>query len=205
MNNSIIDFAWCLNFFEKRGKELFGEKFRIYQDDHEMIYKILIYFLRLESEAENYDIDLNKGLLVTGPIGCGKTSLMTLMRSVPAPEFTYVVKPCRDVSFDFIQDGYEVINRYSRFSFSGQFAKGYCFDDLGAEQSLKYFGNECNVMAEILLSRYELFVSQKMITHVTTNLSASELESLYGNRVRSRMREMFNLVSFDGVTGDKRT
>ena len=43
-----------------------------------------------------------------------------------------------------------------------------------------------------------------MITHATTNLSASELESYYGNRVRSRMREMFNLIAFDSAAKDKR-
>ena len=80
----------------------------------------------------------------------------------------------------------------------------FCFDDLGIEQPRKYFGNECNVMAEILLSRYELFVSKGIPTHVTTNLSASELEEKYGNRLRSRMREMFNLVAFDKNSKDKR-
>lgn len=57
-------------------------------------------------------------------------------------------------------------------------------------------------MGEILLSRYELFTSQKMITHITTNLSANEIEQAYGNRLRSRMREMFNLVYI--LSSDKR-
>jgi DNA replication protein DnaC len=78
------------------------------------------------------------------------------------------------------------------------------FDDLGLEQTPKYYGNECNVIAEILLNRYDLFVSKRMMTHITTNLSASELESIYGNRIRSRMREMFNLVAFDRNAKDKR-
>ncbi|KOH43509.1 ATPase [Sunxiuqinia dokdonensis] len=59
-------------------------------------------------------------------------------------------------------------------------------------------------MAEILLARYDLFVSKRMLTHLTTNLSASELETIYGNRIRSRMREMFNLVAFDKDAKDKR-
>jgi hypothetical protein len=59
-------------------------------------------------------------------------------------------------------------------------------------------------MAEILLSRYDLFVSQKIMTHITTNLTASEIENLYGNRVRSRLREMLNLISFDTTSEDKR-
>jgi len=60
------------------------------------------------------------------------------------------------------------------------------------------------VMGEILLSRYDLFISKGIPTHVTTNLSASEIEEKYGNRVRSRMREMFNLVAFDKNAPDKR-
>ena len=59
-------------------------------------------------------------------------------------------------------------------------------------------------MAEILLSRYDIFVSKKILTHITTNLSASEIEAIYGNRVRSRLRAMFNLIAFDKSTPDKR-
>lgn len=33
-------------------------------------------------------------------------------------------------------------------------------------------------------------------THITTNLSATEIEAFYGNRVRSRLREMFNRIAF---------
>ena len=40
--------------------------------------------------------------------------------------------------------------------------------------------------------------------HITTNLSASEIETAYGNRVRSRMRNMLNLIAFDKTTKDKR-
>ena len=59
-------------------------------------------------------------------------------------------------------------------------------------------------MGEILLSRYDLFLKHKVKTHVTTNLNAQELEELYGNRVRSQMRQLFNLIAFDKVVSDKR-
>ena len=54
------------------------------------------------------------------------------------------------------------------------------------------------------VSRYDLFITHKTKTHATTNLNATELEKLYGNRVRSRMRELFNLIAFDRNTTDKR-
>ena len=65
---------------------------------------------------------------------------------------------------------------------------------------------DLNVMAEVLLSRYELFLQskQRIKTHATTNLSADELEDRYGHRVRSRMRKLFNLIAFEDATEDKR-
>ena len=120
----------------------------------------------------------------------------------------HVLKSTRTISLEFQEDGYPVIQRYSTQSFHRRggesYPKIYCFDDLGVEQPLKHYGNQCNIMAEILLSRYDLFVHHGMLTHLTTNLSASEIEQAYGNRVRSRMREMFNLVAFDREVKDKR-
>jgi len=171
-----LDFSWCLQFLEKRGKEFFGQKFIIHQQDHEIIYRLLVYFIGDKTETERLGLDMEKGILLTGPIGCGKTSLMNLMRFVPPPERNYMIKSCRDISFDFIRDGYDVIGRYSRMSFNNHTPKIYCFDDLGAEQTLKYFGNECNAMAEILLSRYDFYTSQRMISHVTTNLPQPNLK-----------------------------
>lgn len=71
-------FRWCISFLEKRGRELFGAKFRIYEADYEIILKLIVYFVGDKQNAEKFGIDLHKGILLTGPIGCGKTSLMTL-------------------------------------------------------------------------------------------------------------------------------
>ena len=129
---------------------------------------------------------------------------MKLLQYFLPREKSYIIKSCRDLSFEFIQDGYEIISKYSRQSFRYNQPETYCFDDLGTENSLKYYGNDCNIMAEILLSRDDLFISQKLITHLTTNLNSSEIEQIYEARVRSRMREMFNLISFTNDSADKR-
>ncbi len=69
---------------------------------------------------------------------------------------------------------------------------------------MKHYGIECNTIGEILLYRYDLFTYDGIITHATTNLDANQLEDLYGNRVRSRLRSMFNLMAFSQRTKDKR-
>lgn len=192
-------------WLQHKGKEVYGQNFELLEEDKPQIYLLLCYFLQDDIAAPKLNIDLSKGILLTGPVGCGKTTLMHLMKFIiQVPAQNFIVKPCRDISFEFIEDGYAVIHRYSKGSLYQHNQKPFCFDDLGTESSLKYYGNECNVMAEILLSRYDLFISNNLITHLTTNLSASEIEETYGNRIRSRLREMFNLVAFSRDSTDKR-
>ena len=192
--------AWL----EQKGKMQFGEKFHFREADVINIQKLICYFLKDEVMATHFNLDLSKGILLSGPVGCGKTTLMTLMRHVAQPNFKFIMKTCRDISFEFIKEGYQTIQKYSNSNNSSSEYRNYCFDDLGVETNLKYFGNECNVMAEIILSRYDLYTSKQIITHITSNLSATEIETAYGNRVRSRLREMLNLIAFDMDVEDKR-
>lgn len=202
--NTTLSYPEIIAWIEKKGIELYGKKFKILETDHEIIYKLIAYFLNDEPACLQYGINLNKGIILTGPIGSGKTTLMNLMKLLAQPENKFAIKPCRDISFEFIQDGYQIIHKYSIGQLYHSEPRTYCLDDLGTENNLKYFGNECNVMAEIILSRYDLFISKKLKTHITTNLSATEIEKHYGNRVRSRLRELCNLIAFDNTTNDKR-
>ncbi|MEO8235815.1 MAG: ATPase [Flavobacterium sp.] len=201
---SHYSYTEVIAWLEKKGNELNGNHFKILESDYPIIYKLIAYFLKDEATCFQYGINLNKGILLSGPIGCGKTSLMNLMKYLTLTEHKFSVKPCRDISFEFIQDGYQIIHKYSKGKLYESEPKTICFDDLGTENNLKYYGNECNVMAEILLSRYDLFISKKLQTHITTNLSATEIEKNYGNRVRSRLRELCNLIAFENLAKDKR-
>lgn len=189
---------------ELQGKQTYGQSFKIYKEDKNVIEKLLIYAIRDKENALELGLDLNKGILLTGPVGCGKTSIMHLIKPFLNAKNDYKIKTTREVSFEFAKQGYEALQPYTQLIKNQSRLSGYCFDDLGAEQQIKHFGNDCNVMAEILISRYEQFMENNTITHITTNLSASEIETHYGNRLRSRMRAMFNLISFDAKSIDKR-
>lgn len=186
-------------YLQKLGKQKFGSNFQLHLQDKEIIYKLMIYFIRDEEACVEYGINLEKGILLNGPVGCGKTSLITLMKHFAYPDYNFVLKSTRDIASEFNQEGYSIIQKYGK---SGN--KIFCFDDLGVENNMKYYGNECNTIADILLQRYDLQILEGTVTHATTNLNAGELEELYGNRVRSRLRSMFNLISFAESCKDKR-
>ena len=200
------DYSKILEWLLKVGAEHLGKKFEIPENEKTIILSMLAWFLEDEILAKEMNIDLKKGIMLSGPIGCGKTTLFQLMRKLPKGRKNFMMASTRQIVSEFMQSGYEILEKYSRGSLYNDYRtpKNYCFDDLGSESASKYFGNDCNVMAEILLTRYDIFKEKGIITHLTTNLTAGEIETIYGNRLRSRMREMFNLFGYDETSCDKR-
>lgn len=197
-NERHFDFKTCLLYLNQLGKKKYGSNFQIDLSDKLTLYKMISYSVGASNVCEEYGLDLKKGILLLGPVGCGKTSLITLLNEFVFPTQKYQVKSTRDIATEFHKEGFEIIQNY------GLRHKALCLDDLGVEQNMKYYGNECNTIGEILLHRYDLYMNFGILTHATTNLNATELEELYGNRVRSRLRSMFNLVSFPESASDKR-
>ncbi|SHE99969.1 hypothetical protein SAMN03080594_102292 [Arenibacter palladensis] len=196
-NQICYDFNKILLYLNAKGQTMFGKNFRILEQDRDVIYKLCNYYIKDPLNCKKLDIDLNKGILLSGPVGCGKSSLMKLLRHLTPYGRTYEVIPARNITFAFNNIGFKIVEDYGE-------GKSYCFDDLGVEPTGRYFGKDCNVMGEILLSRYELLLNHNIHTHATTNLNAQELEERYGPRVRSRMRQLFNLIAFKEDSKDKR-
>ena len=180
-------------------------------DDHNSNF--FTNLIKYQFNDPSCEFDLNKGLLLHGNIGVGKTIAMMLFEKKLDIKYfprRYKIVTCREVQMEFNKSGYDSIQKYSRDSFSKNYHGNgemldrnrpltICFDDLGTEDSqAKHFGNSTNIMSEIILDRYEMFQRDKMITHFTSNLTASELKNKYGDRVVSRLREMVNDVVLGG-------
>lgn len=193
----LYDFSKILIYLEAKGKILFGKHFRIYEEDKNLLYRLSNYFIKDEEKCKKLNLDIQKGILLSGPVGSGKTSIMRLLPHIVPFEKKYETIPTRNVAFSFNHIGFKAIEDYGN---SGLF----CFDDLGIEPTGRFFGQDCNVMGEVLLSRYEIFLRHRIKTFGTTNLDSEQIEERYGARVRSRMRSMFNLIYFDENTVDKR-
>src|SRR5690606_16959611 len=104
---SHYNYADIISWLEKKGVELYGNHFKIIEEDYPVIYKLIAYFMKDEATCHQYNIDLNKGILLSGPIGSGKTSLMNLMKHITQTEHKFTVKSCLDISIEYIQERYE--------------------------------------------------------------------------------------------------
>ena len=183
-------------YYRSKLKSIIGKDFKL-TDEQENIFSILCEHFISDTEE--------KGILLCGPVGCGKTTLMRVFTENQKKSYSMV--SCRKVSYDFSLNGFPSIEYYSRIinGSANKFQQrdfGFCFDDLGTEEEKKNFGNSANVMQEVILNRYDNSLIGH--THITTNLSVIEMKEYYGERATSRMREMFKMITFDTNAKDLR-
>jgi DNA replication protein DnaC len=140
----------------------------------------------------------DKGIFLYGDFGTGKTSIMKAFNLLSATK-TFKIKSAKDIAKAYAGDasleekgGYAAISRYNDVTRRNGQIEGWLFDDLGAESKVKHYGQEENVMADIITSLYDK--GHKGKVHVTSNLHPEELTAKYGHRAASRMMEMFNFI-----------
>lgn len=179
-----------------------GLKFDL--DEHnEEVFKQLCQYFTDNPAFEKDGLSLKKGIMLCGPVGTGKTTMMSLFTGNQKQSFTVI--SCRKMADQFKTGGEELLHIWSRplstpSSADNFYQKqlGTCFDDLGTEGIKKNFGDTVNVMQDLILNRYDNSSTPHYFTHLTTNLTAEEIGEFYGKRARSRMREMFNLITLSG-------
>ena len=88
-NHIHYNFNKILIFLDAKGKSLFGQNFKICKEDLEIIYKLSCYFIQDHQTCKKLNIDPQKGILLSGPVGCGKTTLMKLLRHLTPHKRTY--------------------------------------------------------------------------------------------------------------------
>ena len=175
-------------------------------ESQEQYYRNLIYYF---IKSDKCEWDLAKGLCIQGNIGTGKTLSIKLCQRI----FKGIkITPARHIIREYMVEGAKIIDGYGRESFAkgnhggSDFTKpiNLCIDDLGLEEvNTKFYGNSANVISDILLDRYDTFITYGMLTHATTNLDSANMEKIYGSRVRDRLKEMMNQIVLIGESKRK--
>lgn len=192
------------------------------------ISSVMKYFLRDETFFESPNLirsfngqiitpNYDKGLLVIGDYGNGKSSMMKAISSAVNKMYIqaynenwqtlsqwqsirFMYHNVHDVITDFecIENGESKANFYKKFS-----GFRHCYDDIKKEKIASNFG-KTNLMKEIIEKRYDNKAKTFLICNYHNNHPNNvehallEFGTLYGGHIFDRIFEMFNIIEFKG-------
>lgn len=200
---------WLL--FKKHFQLIHGKPFVKTPETIQNLEPILYYFAKDERFFECANLtrlsepSFEKGLLIIGAFGNGKTSVMkvfeSIFREIKGTGFKGYSANEVVTMFEKIsnEDGECTRKEFESIMFNGI----RYFDDLKTERIASNYG-KVNIFKDILEERY----NRNSKTHITCNfkegfngnikVGIDEFGEKYGGRVYDRVFEMFNIVEFKG-------
>lgn len=160
----------------------------ITEQNADIVRKLIPYLMGFENEF----YDTNKGLLFIGGTGTGKTAIMTSISDTPMGRFD--LHSCELVADYYAEDPTYFFNQY----ITNPIQPNILFDDFGFETAKQqpFQKSVEEPMLIALVKRHELGLFRQ--TRITTNLNGDMIEKRYGQRLRSRLREMCNVIILNG-------
>lgn len=170
--------AWTSQY--ECGKKL------IVHDDNRHLIKSVCYFL---ADDERFETELGysfrKGLMLRGTPGLGKTHILKCVEKNG-------LHPFKIVSMIEIADE---IKQEGEYNMPGG---NVYIDDVGSEEPvINHYGTKINFFKSFL-EDYYLRNTQYRRLMISTNSGFNEIEEKYGFRVRSRIKDMFNIIDVKG-------
>jgi DNA replication protein DnaC len=183
------------------GTEIYGDNFNLddplRKENYQRAYERLMTSLRNKK---------SKGLLVIGSIGVGKSNMMKVMQRVVKDtdrKFGWVTaSQLKDLSEELTAS--RIKEMYGK-----DFQYDLLIDDIGISIDVRRYGNTINILSEIIMERYELFIETGIKTHFTSNIypdlinnttNKPTLKTIYGTRVLDRMKEMCEMIIWKGTS-----
>jgi hypothetical protein len=155
---------------------------------------------KFNSQEEGRHLD--KGICLNGPVGCGKTELMFMLRrylSYLKSPYGFTTKIVWKFAEQFTQTGYQCLQQERNDVYYDEL----CMTDEKVKEPLKeyvsHFGNKILIGKELIMARYNLFKSDAIQSHFTTNEKHEALKAHYGERAYSRLTEMCNMFTMVGA------
>lgn len=200
MELKTIDIDWGIhsNLILRIGKH-FTPDFKIDENNQEVLKQMLLYF----TGNKKFNGDLNKGILLVGGVGTGKSLLFDIFKKYTSEVIhtnSFQVHSAIDIIDRVNVSGIDILSFYSN-NFEGRQAHPVrCYiDDIGTKhETVKHYGTEINVIEQLLSLRYNIYKRYGTLTHASTNLFPSILSETYDKRITDRMVEMFNVIELKG-------
>lgn len=209
MNGKPYDFDYCLEKIKEIGTVLCereSKKFVI-DSENDFVFHNMIYWFEGDKQCA---WDLNKGIMLIGTTGTGKTRAIEIMDTYC--EFEGVAGT-NDLGIKFFADDKLVLMDFKAVSLpratenivsKNDFTdyqkclsqKSIFIDEIGLElKKIKYYGNEVETFISIIEARSR-FAGLMM---ATSNLTLDEIRSVYGDRVESRLSSLVTIVEMSGA------
>ena len=178
------------NLMASTSESEYGKKLIVNNDNKKLITSICFLLskdVRFEKEL-NYSF--NKGLLIRGISGIGKTHLVRCVEKNG-------LNPICTLSMIEITDE---LRAYGEYEINKGDNKIIYLDDIGTEETpVVHFGTKIHFFKNFIES---IYLRQKQNGFgnliLSTNLSFQQISDKYGFRVASRMRDMFNVIDVSG-------
>lgn len=167
-----------------------AKNFVIDKNNEPMIEQLYYYI----TNNSTFSGDLDKGIMLQGKYGCGKTILLetySLLHNHVVRRF-HLNQPL----FTFIKS-VELQGQITKQSASVFARRPLIIDEFGRESKMvQDYGNVSRPISELLSLRSDIAV----VTHGTTNFTFATLSSdeFYGGMIGDRLKVMFNFITLNG-------
>lgn len=175
-------------FMAWTSENTFGKELIVNENNKKLISVLCFFVSRDKRFSDQLGYNFNKGLLIRGKCGIGKTHLVKCIEKNE-------VRPILTMSMIDITDE---VRAHGEFEIEMRDNKILYLDDMGTEEpTIKFYGSNISWFKEFIETVY---LKSKGFSHliISTNINFKGIEDKYGFRVASRMRDMFNIIDVDG-------
>lgn len=180
--------------------------FEVTAENKPILKLLLLYFTgNPDFEIMYQDIflipgSLDKGIMLIGGTGTGKTTLFKIFKDYTAEIIqtnSFRIYNTIDIVRDTAKNGMSEIEEFG-IRKDGRHITCYVDDISSNIEDINNFGTKFNVMEQFFTLRYNLYQRHRLLTHVSTNKYPKELSKIYDPRIIDRFAEMFNFVEVPG-------
>lgn len=198
----VPDYSEARDLFWDVWKGVVGSRPLLHQDDVWIVRELVKWMI----QDEGGELRRDRGILLVGRHGCGKTSLMKaavlFMRHyvslISKSGSGYATNTSYTFAFRRVNDILlEVEKANSILALEKYFSGHLCLDDIGQmDENVMTYGTRFNII-ETLINRR---VGTRFLTLATTNLEPVDIRERYGPVVASRFNQMFTPLVFKSKT-----